>query len=172
MSRKITTLEELFVDELKDLYDAEKQLLKALPKMAKAADNENLRAGFEAHLEQTEHHVERLERVFELIGESPKAKTCEAMKGLVAEGKEWIDQDGTPALKDMGIIVVAQKVEHYEISGYGSLRTIAEILGHSEAVDLLQQTLDEEKETDEKLSEITEDLHLVSERAGNETDDS
>jgi ferritin-like metal-binding protein YciE len=165
MSRNINTLDELFVDELRDLYDAEHQLLKALPKMARAADHENLRTGFDFHLEQTKRQIERLERVFELAGEPVKAKTCEAMKGLIAESEEWIAQKAAPVLKDTGIIIAAQKIEHYEISGYGSVRTLAEILGHSEAVDLLQQTLDEEKETDEKLSEITEDMDLVSKRA-------
>lgn len=163
MSRKITTLQQLFVEELKDLYNAESQLVKALPKMAKAAEHEDLKAGFEFHLEQTRGHVQRLDRVFELLGESPKGKTCQAMKGLITEGSEWIDQDGTPALRDAGLIVAAQKVEHYEISGYGSARALAEILGHTEVVELLQATLDEEKETDEKLTEITEDLDLASE---------
>ncbi len=171
MSHKITTLRQLLVDELKDLYSAETQLTKALPKMAKAAQHEELKEGFEFHLGQTNEQIERLERIFQLLGEKPKGKTCEAMKGLIAEGEEWINQDGTPALKDAGLIVCAQKVEHYEIAGYGSARAFAEILGQTEVADLLQATLDEERDTDETLTEITATLGLGDQAADDEISD-
>ncbi len=145
-------LRETFVEELKDLYDAEKQLLKALPKMVKAAQNEELKAAFEQHLEETETHVERLEKVFEAFDEAPKSKKCKAMQGLVEEAQELIKEDEG----DAALICAAQKVEHYEIASYGSLRAWAELLEQEEALDLLQETLDEEKATDEKLTEIAE----------------
>jgi ferritin-like metal-binding protein YciE len=152
----LKTLEDLFVHELKDLYSAEKQLLKALPKMAKAASSDQLRDGFEEHLEQTKGHVERLETIFDQLGKSPRAAKCDAMEGLVEEGQKMIDEDAEPHVKDAGLIAAAQRVEHYEIAGYGTARTFARLLGHSEAEDLLQQTLDEEKETDERLTELAE----------------
>ncbi|HET7537095.1 MAG TPA: ferritin-like domain-containing protein [Candidatus Didemnitutus sp.] len=157
---KITNLRELFIEELRDLYHAENQLVKALPKMAKAATHETLREGFEQHLEETKHHVERLEQVFETLGEKPKGRTCEAMKGLIAEGEEWIAQKAEPSLKDAGLIVAAQKVEHYEIAGYGSVRTFAERLGFDDLGAILQETLDEEAETDKQLTDICEALEL------------
>lgn len=165
MSSEITTLRELFIEELRDLYYAETLLVKALPKMAKAASNDSLRSGFEKHLEETNNHVTRLEQIFDTLGEKPKGRTCEAMKGLVEEGEEWIKQKASPALKDAGLIVAAQKVEHYEISGYGSVRTFAEILGLQDAADLLQETLDEESATDETLTDITSELQLQDERS-------
>jgi len=152
----LKSLEDLFTHELKDIYNAEKQLVKALPKMAKAAASEKLRAGFEEHLEQTEVHVERLETIFSSLDLSSRGVKCKAMEGLVEEGSEMIDEDAEPAVKDAGLIAAAQKVEHYEIASYGTLITFAELLGHSEAVDLLKQTLEEEKQTDEKLSELAE----------------
>ena len=148
----MSQLRETFVEELKDLYDAEKQLLKALPKMAKAADHEELKAAFEDHLQETETHVERLEQVFSIFGETAKGKKCKAMQGLVEEGQDLIDEEEG----DAALICAAQMVEHYEIASYGSLRTWAELLDEGEAVDLLQETLDEEKAADEKLTEIAE----------------
>jgi len=160
---KNSSLQDLLIDELKDLYSAETQLTKALPKMAKAASDENLRAGFETHLDQTREHITRLDRVMELLDASPKGKTCKAMKGLVAEGEERIDDDATDAVKDAALICAAQKVEHYEIAGYGSVRTFAELLGEEEVVSLLQETLDEEAETDRKLTELASSLNVKAE---------
>lgn len=148
------SLQELYVDQLKDLYNAETQLVKALPKMAKAAQSDILRQGFEQHLEQTKDHVDRLEQIFTAMDESPKGKKCAGMEGLIEEGEEIIDEQSNSDALDSGLIAAAQRVEHYEIAGYGTVRTYAELLGESEAVNLLQQTLDEEKETDEKLTEI------------------
>jgi ferritin-like metal-binding protein YciE len=150
----LKTLEDLFVHELKDLYSAEQQLIKALPKMAKAASSEHLRAGFEEHLEQTKGHAERLEKILDDLGQSHRGTKCKAMEGLVEEGKQMIDEDAPPQVKDAGLIAAAQRVEHYEIAGYGTACTFAKILGHSEAEEALQKTLDEEKETDEKLSDL------------------
>ena len=158
---KIKTIEELLVQEIKDLYSAETQLVKALPKMAKAASDPELRAGFESHLEETKTHVDRLEQVAQLLDASPRGKSCKAMKGLIEEGSEVIDEDGDPTVKDLALIVAAQKVEHYEIAGYGSVRTFAEVLGHSEVVELLQLTLDEEGATDQALTELS--LRLIPE---------
>jgi ferritin-like metal-binding protein YciE len=163
---KTTTLHELLIDELKDLYSAETQLTKALPKMAKAANDEALKAGFEEHLDQTHEHIARLDRVMELLEASPKGKVCKAMKGLVAEGEEKIDEDASPAVKDAALICAAQKVEHYEIAGYGTVRTFAELLGQDEVVSLLQETLDEEAETDRKLTELASSLNLKAETGG------
>jgi len=153
---KLKTLEDLLLHELRDLYSAEKQLLKALPKMAKASSNEELKAGFEEHLSQTETHVERLEQAFELLGKPARAETCKAMKGLVEEGSDIIEEDAEPAVHDAGLICAAQKVEHYEIASYGTVIAWAEKLGQSEVAELLSETLDEEKETDEKLTELAE----------------
>ena len=157
---KIENLRELLVHELKDLYSAETQLVKALPKFAKAATDEDLVQAFEEHLEQTKGQVERLDRIFEILGEKPRGKTCEAMKGLVAEGNETISEDATDEVKDAALIAAAQKVEHYEIAGYGTVRTFANLLGEREVADLLQETLDEEGETDKKLTEIAESLNV------------
>jgi len=148
------SLQQLYVEQLKDLYSAETQLVKALPKMAKAAKSEALREGFEQHLDQTRGHVQRLEQIFEALDENPKGRKCAGMQGLVAEGEAVIDENSDSDALDAGLIAAAQRVEHYEIAGYGSVRTFAEMLGESDAVDLLQQTLNEEKETDEKLTEI------------------
>jgi ferritin-like metal-binding protein YciE len=148
-------LKDLYVDELRDIYDAENQLLKALPAMAKAATSDDLRSGFEEHLEQTKEHVRRLEQLFEEIGEAAKGKKCKGMQGLVSEGKEVIDDDDFEgALKDAALIGAAQRVEHYEIAAYGTVRSFAELLGQQNAVSLIEKTLQEEKETDEKLSEL------------------
>ena len=155
---KVTTMEELFMEELRDLYDAETQLTKALPKMAKAANSEHLRNAFEEHLEQTENQVERLRRIFELSSEKPTGKKCAAMTGLIKEGDEMANDTEETAVRDAGLIAAAQKVEHYEISGYGSARTHAELLGNDEAVRLLEETLREERETDEKLTELAQSM--------------
>jgi ferritin-like metal-binding protein YciE len=151
---KLDSLENLFVHELKDLLSAEKQLVKALPKMAKGATSEALKEAIEDHLEQTKVHVERLEQIFEDLGKSARAEHCKAMEGLVQEGAELLEEDGEPMVKDAALIGAVQRVEHYEISAYGTARTLAELLGQKNAVKLLQTTLDEEKETDEKLTEL------------------
>lgn len=152
------SLEQLLEESLKDLYDAEKQLVKSLPKMAKAASNPELKAAFTEHLEQTKGQQSRLEQVFEHLGVKAKGKPCKAMKGLIEEGQEQIGEDAEGAIKDLMLITAAQKVEHYEISGYGSARTLAEAIGNQDVVDLLQQTEDEETETDHKLTEIAATL--------------
>ena len=153
---KLDSLQKLFVEELRDLYDAEHQLVKALPQMAEAASSPQLRAAFEHHLEQTKGHVQRLEQVFQSLGEKPSRKTCKAMKGLVEEGSEMIKEHADPAVKDAGLIAAAQRVEHYEIAGYGTVRTYAKLLRDDAAARLLQQTLDEEGETDKKLTHLAE----------------
>ena len=155
---KLDTLQKLYTNELRDLYNAEMQLLKALPKMAKAASSEDLKDAFEKHLEQTKGHVERLDEVFQDIDEKPKGKTCKAMKGLIEEGSEILGEDGEESVLDAGIIVAAQKVEHYEIAGYGSVRTFAQLLGKDRSAELLQKTLDEESETNELLNKLAEDI--------------
>jgi ferritin-like metal-binding protein YciE len=149
-------LQELLVEEMRDIYHAEGQLLKALPKMAKAARSERLKEAFERHLEETEQHVERLERAFESLGEPVKGKKCQAMEGLIAEGKEVMEEHAGSSMLDAGLICAAQKVEHYEIAGYGTLCTWADLLGLDEVSDLLKETLDEEKTADETLTEIAE----------------
>jgi ferritin-like metal-binding protein YciE len=151
-------LKELYIDELKDLYNAENQLLKALPKMAKAATSEDLSAGFEEHLEQTKGHVQRLEAIFKQLGESPKGKKCKGMEGLIEEGSEAIEEyDGQ--LLDAALIGAAQRVEHYEMAGYGTVIAFAEELGETEHVELLNETLEEEKQTDEKLTDLAGDIN-------------
>jgi ferritin-like metal-binding protein YciE len=155
---KLNTLQKLYTDELRDLYNAENQLLKALPKMAKAASSEELKGAFEKHLEQTKGHVKRLEQVFQELDEKPKGKTCHAMKGLIEEGSEILEEDGETSVRDAGMIVAAQKVEHYEIAGYGSVRTFAHLLGQNKAAELLQATLDEESETNELLNRLAESV--------------
>ncbi len=155
---KLDTLKTLYVNELRDLYNAENQLLKALPKMAKGATSEELQDAFEKHLEQTRTHVERLEEVFEELGEKPKGKTCKAMKGLIDEGSEILKENGEESVIDAGIIVAAQKVEHYEIASYGSVRTFAQLLGKDMSAELLQTTLEEESETNELLNKLAEDI--------------
>lgn len=157
------TMEELFLGELRDLYDAEKQLTKALPEMAKAASADELREAFTEHLEQTKGHVERLEQIFEALGEKGTGKKCAAMAGLIKEGNEVVDDSDESAVRDAGLIAAAQKVEHYEMSGYGSARTHAEILGKKRAASLLKQTLEEEKEADAKLNEIA--TSMINEEA-------
>ena len=155
---KLDTLEKLYVDELRDIYNAENQLLKALPKMAKGASSSDLKDAFETHLRQTESHVERLEQIFAELDESPKGKTCHGMKGLIEEGSEILKEDGEESVLDAGIIVAAQKVEHYEMAAYGSARTFARLLGQTKAAELLQTTLDEESETNESLNQLAEKM--------------
>jgi len=155
----ITTLEELFVEQLQDLHSAESQLIKALPAMAKAAHAPALKAGFEQHFEQTKEHAARLEQILEELGEEATGKKCQAMEGLIKEGKEMISEKASPEVKDVGLIAAAQRVEHYEIAGYGCVRTYAKILGHKEAAKTLQTTLDEEAATDKKLTAAAEKLN-------------
>jgi len=152
---KVATMENLFLDEIRDLYDAEKQLTKALPKMAKAASSEELKQAIEEHLRETENQVERLEQVFEMLDQKATGKKCAAMAGLIKEGEEVIAST-SDSVRDAGIIAAAQKVEHYEMSGYGSARTFAQMLGHDEAASLLEETLEEEKNADRKLNDIAE----------------
>jgi ferritin-like metal-binding protein YciE len=153
---KLKSLRDLYVDELRDLYNAENQLLKALPKMAKAASNPELQSAFSEHLEETEGQVQRLEQIFETLGVNPKGKTCKAMQGLIAEGKDVMDEDAPPSVMDAALIAAGQRVEHYEMAGYGCVRTFARLLGEDEAADLLQATLDEEGAADKKLTELAE----------------
>jgi ferritin-like metal-binding protein YciE len=156
-------LHDLFVEELRDIYDAEKQLTKALPKMAKAADSDELRAAFEEHLEITKMQVNRLEEVFRSLGIAARGKPCEGMKGLIEEGQEQIQELEQGPTLDAALIASAQKVEHYEIASYGTLATFAEIMEHQDAKDLLGQTLDEEKEADEKLTGIAGQINFEAE---------
>jgi ferritin-like metal-binding protein YciE len=153
---KVATLEDLFIDELRDLYDGEKQLTKALPKMAKASSSGELRTAFESHLRETQNQVARLEQIFGLLDEKATGKKCAAMTGLIKEGDEIVSSTDDTSVRDAGLILAAQKVEHYEMSGYGSARTHAQLLGHVEAVSLLQETLNEEKQADRKLNDIAE----------------
>jgi ferritin-like metal-binding protein YciE len=155
---KIESLEELFVEELKDVYHAEKQLVKALPKLAKAAESPELKKAFTDHLEQTKNHVTRLEEVFESCDEKAKAKVCKGMQGLIEEGQETIEEELQEPLADLGLIAAAQKVEHYEIATYGTLRTFAQILGNQDAARLLAETLKEEEAADKLLTNISQNL--------------
>lgn len=164
---KLTTIKELLIEQIKDLSSAENQLVKALPKMAKAASDPELRQGFEAHLEQTKTHVDRLEQAAEMLGARPGGKTCKAMQGLVEEGAEAIKEDAVPDIKDLALIAAAQRVEHYEIAGYSSALELAEALVMDDVAELLQLTLDEESETDEILSEIASSV-IASAEAGGE----
>lgn len=161
---KVNSLQDLYVDELRDLYDAENQLVKALPKMAEASTSEELRQGFEEHLEQTRNHVQRLEQIFERLGEKPKGKKCKGMEGVIKEGSEALDEDMQEDTKDAAIIGAAQRVEHYEIAGYGTARTHADLLGREEDARLLEETLDEEKEADEKLTELAENINIQAQQ--------
>jgi ferritin-like metal-binding protein YciE len=161
---KLESLRDLYVEQLKDLYNAEQQLIKALPKMAKAASSEELKAAFEDHLGQTRQHAQRIETIFEQMGEKAKGKTCKAMEGLVEEGgeviKEVIKEDRNGGIKDAALIAAAQRVEHYEIAGYGCVRAYATRLGEDDAATLLSQTLQEEKQADEALNDIAEELNI------------
>lgn len=152
----MNSLYDLFVDELKDLYSAERQLLKALPRMAKGSTSDALRSAFENHLQQTEGHVERLEQIFERLEESPRGKKCKAMEGLVEEGEEALDNDGDGDVLDAGIIGAAQRVEHYEMAGYGTACAHANALGYEDLASILSQTLQEEEDADRLLTQIAE----------------
>lgn len=151
---KLASMEDLFLHELKDLHSAEKQLIRALPKMAKAASSEKLRRAFEEHLHETETQYERLERIFELLSKSSRGPVCKAMEGLIEEASDLLKEDAEPALLDAALIGAAQRVEHYEIAGYGTARTYAEQLGHKEAAELLEQSLAEEKAAYDKLNDL------------------
>lgn len=161
-------LMELYVDELKDLYDAENRLMKAIPKMAKAATSEKLRSGFEEHLEQTRGHIDRLKEIFDNLGEKPSGKKCAGMMGIVKEGEEIMDEDFEGETMDAALISAAQRVEHYEIAAYGCVRTWADLLGESEASALLEKTLEEEKETDQKLTQLSEEINVQAKEEGSE----
>jgi ferritin-like metal-binding protein YciE len=170
---KQSALKELYVDELRDIYSAENQLTKALPKMAKAATSDELRLGFEEHLEQTRGHVKRLDQIFQNLGEKPTGKKCKGMEGLIEEGKEMIEEEELEGeALDAGLISAAQRVEHYEIAAYGCVRTYANLLGESDAADLLEETLNEEKETDQKLTQLAEEINVqANEEEGEEGED-
>jgi ferritin-like metal-binding protein YciE len=165
---KLQTIDALFEHELQDLHSAEQQLVKALPKMAKNATSDELRQAFETHLEQTHQHLERLDKIISDLDLSAGRHKCKAMEGLIAEADELLKADAVDAVRDAAMIGAAQRVEHYEIAGYGTARTYAEMLGHAEAAQLLQQTLDEEKETDELLSGLA--LSSVNVEAQNESE--
>lgn len=164
----LNSLEDVFMDVLKDTLDAERQILKALPKMAKAAESDELRAAFEEHLSVTENQVERLETIFKCMDKPARGKHCPGMEGLLKEGSELISKEEVGAPLDAALICAAQKVEHYEIAAYGSLVTYAKMLGMDEAVDLLSETLAEEKETDEALSTIASEINLMAEQEARE----
>src|SRR3984893_10434552 len=161
-------LRELYIDELRDLYDAENQLIKALPEMAKSATSDQLRAGFEQHLEQTRTHAQRLEQIFNELGEKAKGKKCKGMQGLVSEGKHIMGEDFEGDVLDAALISAAQRVEHYEIAAYGTVRTFAELLGEDTAAQLLEQTLEEEKETDQKLTDMAGEINVKALGEGSE----
>jgi len=167
---KINSLQDLYLDELRDLYDAENQLIKALPKMAEEATSEELREGFEEHLEQTRNHAQRIEQIFERLGEKPKGKKCKGMEGVIKEGSEVLSEDMDEDTKDAAIIGAAQRVEHYEIAGYGTARTHADLLGLDEDARLLEETLEEEKETDQKLTSLAENINVQAEQGSEESE--
>lgn len=162
---KVENLRGLLVDELRDLYSAENQLTKTLPKVAKHCSDSKLKQAIEHHLKETQGHVERLENIFERLNKSPKGKTCEGMKGLITEADERMKDGGDPATLDAGIIADAQRVEHYEISAYGSARTFAGLLGERDIVRMLEQTLNEEKAADAKLNQCAESINVEAREA-------
>src|SRR5579872_3735044 len=164
------SLKELYVEELKDLYSAENQLVRVLPKMAKVALSDELRRGFEEHLEQTKGHVQRLEKVFQALEENPKGKKCKGMEGLLEEGAEVREEDFEGSLMDAALIGAAQRVEHYEIAAYGTASEFAKLLGESEHVTLLEETLQEEKETDEKLTELAKEINPQANEGARESE--
>jgi ferritin-like metal-binding protein YciE len=166
---KLSSLEDLLVSELQDLYSAEDQIIKALPKMVKTASSSELQECLQTHLEETREQVNRLDQIFETIGRPSGRKKCKGMEGLLEEGKELMTEDAEENVLDAGLIAAAQRVEHYEIAAYGSARTFAETLGHDEVVTLLEQTLQEEKQADQKLSEVA--TSVVNQRAENAADD-
>jgi ferritin-like metal-binding protein YciE len=160
------TLRDLFIDELRDLYDAENRLVKAIPKMAKAAESDDLRSGFEHHLEQTKEHVERLKKVLTSLDEKPTAKKCPGMAGIVQEGDEMMEEDYEGSVKDAALISAAQRVEHYEIAAYGCVHRWAQELGENEAAAILEKTLNEEKETDAKLTQLAQQINASANSQG------
>jgi len=168
---ELQSLRDLYIDELKDLYSAEKQLLKALPKMAKNATNPDLKKAFNNHLAQTEEHVSRLEQIFESLEASPRGKKCVGMEGLIEEASEMLEEDAEEDVLDAGLISKAQHVEHYEMAGYGTVRRFAQILGEAEHVELLEQTLNEEKEADQLLTQLADSSINVEAAAGEEESD-
>lgn len=157
---KLTTPRDLLVQEIKDLYSAETQLIKALPRMAKAAGHTDLKNAFTQHLEETKRHAERIEEIMAKLDETPRGKKCKAMEGLLEEAREVIEGDASPDIKDLALIAAAQKVEHYEIAGYGCARTLADLIGESELADTLQETLDEEGTTDKLLTEVAMGINV------------
>lgn len=165
------SMRQLYLDELRDLYNAETQLVKALPKMAKASSNSQLRQAFEEHLRQTSEQVSRLERIFEMLEEKPTGKKCLGMEGLVKEAAETMGEKYEDPVMDAAIIGAAQRVEHYEIAGYGTAREFAELLGEEEHVSLLEQTLEEEKQTDEKLTQLAEQINSQGTEMGEQAED-
>ena len=162
---KLKDLQDLYVEQLRDLYSAETQLLGALPQMAAAATAPELKQGFQDHLEETRIQVQRLETIFQDLGEKPGGHTCKAMEGLVAEGTDMIKEKANPAVKDAGLIASAQRVEHYEIAGYGTVATYARVLGHQQHLELLRLTENEEKATDRKLTDFAQDINLEAAQA-------
>jgi ferritin-like metal-binding protein YciE len=169
---EMESLQELYVDELKDLYSAEKQLVKALPKMVKNATNSELKEAFSNHLDETEGHVQRLEKIFQMLGEKAGGKKCKGMEGLIEEAKELLEEDASDEVLDAGLISKAQHVEHYEMAGYGTVRTYAEQLGLSDQAKLLQQTLDEEGKANELLTQIAESSVNMDAEEGAEEEES
>jgi len=161
----IDTMDKLLVDELKDLYSAESQITKALPKMAKGASSSELRSAFENHLKETEGHVQRLEKIFETLGGSPKGKTCNGMKGLLSEGAEMLEETAKGDVRDAALISAAQRVEHYEMAAYGAARSFAERLGQAQIAQTLEKTLQEEKTADQKLTQISQAINSRATRA-------
>jgi ferritin-like metal-binding protein YciE len=168
---KENTLRELFLDELRDLYDAENRIVKALPKMAKAAESDELRSGFQQHLEQTREHVERLKQIMTSLDEKASGKKCPGMVGILEEGEELMDEDYEGSVKDAALISAAQRVEHYEIAAYGCVHSWAQELGENEAAELLEKTLNEEKETDAKLTELAEQINSSANNSEDEESD-
>ncbi len=162
---KLENLEQLFLQELRDLYDAEDQITEALPKMIEAAHYPQLKDALQQHLDVTREQIQRLDQIFDILGEDASGQTCKGMKGVIKEGDEIISQGGDDATVDAGIISAAQRVEHYEMAGYGTVRTYAELLGQQQIASLLQQTLDEEKEADEKLTEIARGVNIEAKAA-------
>ena len=162
------SLKQLYIDELKDLFSAENQLVKALPKMAKAATSVELRTGFEKHLEQTKGHVQRLEEIFESLDESPKGKKCVGMEGLVKEGSEVMEEDFEDVVLDAGLIGAARRVEHYEMAAYGTVYELAKVLGHTKHASLLERTLGEETKTDENLAELAKEINTQANEGSEE----
>src|SRR5438552_2521132 len=167
---ELKSLQDLYIHELKDLYSAEKQLIKALPKLAKAASNKQLQDGFKKHLEQTKVHAERLEKIFDKLGKSSRGEKCKGMAGLLEEGAKLVEDGAEPEVLDAGLIAAAQRVEHYEIAGYGCARTYANTLGDKDGAKLLQQTLEEEAQTDKKLTQLAEEtINLKASGVGSRT---